>query len=66
MALLNITLISSFHKIYGNCNSGELYKIIEQLNPDVFFEELSNNGFEIIYSHNYNPETIEIITIKQY
>lgn len=66
MALLNITLISSFHKIHGNCNPRELYKIIEHLQPDVIFEELSTNGFEIIYSPYYQPETIEAITVKQY
>lgn len=66
MAKLNITLISSFHKIHGNCNPEELYKIIEHLQPDVIFEELSTNGFEIIYLPYYQPETIEVITIKQY
>jgi len=66
MALLNITLISSFHKIHGNCNPRELYKIIEHLQPDVIFEELSTNGFEIIYTPYYQPETIEAITVKQY
>jgi|GEM_PF-2722016 len=66
MALLNITLISSFHKIHGNCNPAELYKIIERLQPYVIFEELSTNCFEIIYSPYYQPETIEAITIKQY
>jgi hypothetical protein len=66
MAELNITLISSFHKIQGNCNPRELYKIIEHIQPDVIFEELSNNGFEIIYSKYYQPETTEAITIKQY
>jgi len=66
MTLLNITLISSFHKIHGNCNPAELYKIIERLQPYVIFEELSTNCFEIIYSPYYQPETIEAITIKQY
>jgi len=31
MAQLNITLISSFHKINGNCNPEELYKIIDHI-----------------------------------
>jgi hypothetical protein len=66
MALLHITLISSCHKIHDNCNPAELYKIIEYLQPDVIFEELSINGFEIIYSPYFQPETIEAITIKQY
>lgn len=66
MAQLHITLISSFHKFHGNCNPAELYKIIENLKPDVVFEELSPNIFEIIYSPFYQPETIEAITIKHY
>ncbi len=64
--LLNITLISYFHKIHGNFNIRGLYKIIEYLQPDVIFEELSTNSFGIIYSPHYKPETIELITIKQY
>jgi hypothetical protein len=66
MAQLHITLISSFHKIHGNCNPSELYEIIETLQPDIIFEELSNNVFEIIYSLYYQPETVEAITIKKY
>ena len=64
--MFNITLISSFHKIHGKCNPEELYKIIEILQPNIIFEELSNNIFEILYSPNYQPETIESITIKKY
>ena len=66
MAQLNITLISSFHKIHGNCNPSELYKIIEHIKPDIIFEELSTSGFDIIYSPYYQAETIEVITIKKY
>ena len=64
--MYNITIISSFHKVYGKCNTDELYKIIEQLQPDVIFEELSYQDFEIIYSPYYQPQTIEAITIKKY
>ncbi len=43
-----------------------MYKIIEELQPEVIFEELSYDGFGIIYSQSYQPQTVEAITIKQY
>lgn len=64
--MFNITLISSFHKILGKCNPDELYKIIEEIHPEIIFEELSYDTFDIIYSEGYHPETIEAITIKNY
>ena len=39
-----IVLISTVHHEIGKCNSEELYKIIESINPDVIFlEEFENN-----------------------
>lgn len=64
--MFNITLLSSFHKILGKCNPGELYKIIEEIQPEIIFEELSYDNFDIIYSVGYQPRTIEAITIKNY
>lgn len=64
--MFNITLLSSFHKIYGKCNPGELYKIIEEIQPEIIFEELSYGVFKIIYSGGYQPQTVEAITIKNY
>lgn len=64
--MYNITLLSSFHKIYGKCSPEGLYEILEQLQPEIIFEELSYDGFEIIYSPDYEPHTIEVITIKKY
>lgn len=64
--MFNITLLSSFHTILGKCNPEELYLIIEQLQPEVIFEELSYDGFEMIYMEGYQPKTVEAITIKKY
>ncbi len=64
--MYNITLLSSFHKIHGKCNPDELYKIIEKIQPEIIFEELSFDGFGIIYSADYQPQTVEAITIKKY
>jgi len=38
----NITLINSVHKKLGKCNSNELYKIIERIQPEVIFEKPSD------------------------
>ncbi|MBB6609706.1 hypothetical protein H7F15_01530 [Pontibacter sp. Tf4] len=64
--MFNITLLSSFHKIHGKCNPHELYKIIQEIEPEIIFEELSNVGFDIIYSAGYQPQTVEAITITHY
>lgn len=64
--MYDITLLSSFHLIQGNCNPGELYKIIEKIQPEMIFEELSFDVFEIVYSAGFQPQTIEAITIKAY
>ena len=64
--MFNITLLSSFHKIIGKCNPDELYKIIEEIQPEIIFEELSCDVFDRIYSVGYEPQTVEAITIKKY
>lgn len=64
--MVKITLISSFHIIHGKCNPAELYRIIEQIQPEVIFEELSTKIFEIVYSPFHQPKSLEAITIKEY
>jgi hypothetical protein len=64
--MYNITLLSSFHIEHGKCNSEELYKIIEKINPEIIFEELSCQVFEIIYTEGYSPQSLEAISIKKY
>jgi hypothetical protein len=41
----NITLIITGHREIGICISNELYKIIERINPEIIFEELSTRDF---------------------
>jgi len=52
--MLNITLISTIHSEIGKCNSDELYKIIEFINPEVIFEELPSHLSDIIYSESFD------------
>jgi len=45
--MYNITLVCTAHKPLGNCNSEELYKIIEKINPEVIFEEIDFSRTEV-------------------
>ena len=60
-----ITLIASVHSEYGFCNSNELYNIIQQIAPDVIFEEIPSNKFDAIYN-SLLSDSLETYTIKKY
>jgi len=64
----NITLVSTLHSELGKCNADELYKIIENINPDVIFEELTPYLYDMVYNKNIVDETapIEIKCIRSY
>ncbi len=47
--MYNITLIGTRHEELGRCNSNELYKIIESINPEIIFEEIPPSYFEKYY-----------------
>lgn len=63
--MYNINLVCTRHQECGNCNSEELYSIIENIGPEIVFEELSDTNFEMAY-HQHNLVTVEIAAIKQY
>ena len=64
--MYNITLLSSFHKNLGKYNPDELYKIIEEIQPEIIFEELSFDTFSFVYIDGYIPDTVEVMAIKKY
>ena len=65
--MYNITLVGTHHVELGKCNSDELYKVIESVGPDVIFEELSPDVFDMIYNKTQIPgEPPEIKSIKKY
>src|SRR5688572_13872925 len=68
--MYNITVIGTKHLELGKCNSEELYKIIESINPEVIFEELSSKFFDIIYNPNslylLADKVTEIKCVKKY
>ena len=59
-----IILICTVHNTIGNCNSFELYKIIEKIQPDIIFEELPL----IVYDDCYKEYmvTLETTAVKEY
>lgn len=59
-------ILSSFHTELGKCNSNELYRIIEKIQPEAIFEELPQDIFDVVYSYGHKPQSLEAKTIKQY
>lgn len=64
----NIHLVCTFHSETGKCNVDELYKIIEQIKPNVIFEELTPNLYDILYIKNMLGELAppEVKCIRKY
>jgi pheromone shutdown protein TraB len=67
----SITLISTVHKEIGQCNSNELYKIIESIKPDVIFLEAFENSYSkyqqmLFTQFEVYHERLEIKAIKAY
>ena len=60
-----ITLVATGHKEKGLCNSHELFKIIEQISPDVIFEEIPPGKFEAVYAGT-RQASLEVEAIKAY
>jgi len=65
MQRCSITLIATRHKEIGRCTSNELYQIIEQIAPDVIFEEVPPSKFDAVYKGLLH-DTLETHTIKRY
>jgi hypothetical protein len=65
--MYNITLIATEHKESGKCNSDELYKIIESINPEVIFEEETNDEkYHKYYNEENSFKSLEIQCIIKY
>jgi hypothetical protein len=63
--MYNITLIGTYHKERGICNLTELYKIIEKINPEVIFEEISPSHLDA-YCKDKNKSKLETDTIIKF
>ena len=78
--MYNITLIGTIHSENGKCNDNELYKILEFINPEVIFDELPSQYFDMFFSDSFEiycansillnrkipVEPLEVKSIKQY
>lgn len=68
---MTIVLISTVHKEIGKCNSEDLYKIIETINPDVIFLEAFEESYssydQMIFSQfGVYKERLELKTLQLY
>jgi len=63
--MCRITLIATGHRDHGICNSNELYKIIDQIAPEIIFEEVPPRKFSAIYEGLFT-DNLETKTIKRY
>lgn len=61
----SITLVATVHKERGLCNSYELLNIIEEIKPEVVFEEQSPGNFSVIYNSS-GSDTLETKAIKNH
>ncbi|MGC1632640.1 MAG: hypothetical protein WA749_11070 [Gelidibacter sp.] len=52
--MYNITLISTIHSEIGQCNSSELHKILEEIHPEVIFDELPIYLSDMYYSDSFD------------
>jgi len=52
--MYNITLVGTIHSEKGRCNSDELYKILEAINPEVIFDELPTHFSDMYYSDSFD------------
>ena len=60
-----ITFVATGHTENGLCNSQELFKIIEQISPEVIFEEIPPGKFEAVYAGT-RQTSLEVKAIKAY
>jgi hypothetical protein len=63
--MYNITLICTMHREIGKCNSNELFKIIEKINPEIIFDEIPSSRFNAHFIER-SVITLETNAIKLY
>ena len=50
----SITLIGTIHLENGQCDSDNLHKILEDVQPDVIFDEIPGNFADLFYSNSFD------------
>jgi hypothetical protein len=61
----SINLVCTRHQELGKCNSKELYQIIENINPEIIFEEIPPSFFDKYYVTK-SESNLESNTINEY
>ena len=62
----NVTLVGTHHSEFGKCNSDELYKIIESINPEVIFDELPSDAFNMFYNDSFDMHYANSILLNRH
>ncbi len=63
--MYNITLVGTIHSENGQCNPDELYKILEEINPEVIFDELPTHFADMYYSDSFDIYCANNILLKR-
>lgn len=63
--MCSITLIGTIHSENGQCNSDELHKILEDIKPDVIFDELPSRFADLFYSDSFDIAYANSILLKR-
>jgi pheromone shutdown protein TraB len=64
--MYNITLIGTIHSENGQCNPDELHRILEDINPEVIFDELPSSLFDMYYSDSFDMDYANGILLNRY
>ena len=64
--MYNITLVGTIHSENGQCNPDELYKILEDINPEVIFDELPIHFSDMFYSDSFDMHYINSILLNRH
>lgn len=62
----NITLVGTIHSATGRANVDELCKILEDINPDVIFDELPANVFDRYYGDSFDRYYVESLMLNRH
>jgi hypothetical protein len=64
--MYNITLISTIHSENGQCNPDELHKILEDINPEVIFDELPIDFSDMYYSDSFDMDCDDNVLLNRH
>lgn len=63
--MYSITLIGTVHSENGQCDSDDLHKILEDVKPDVIFDELPSHFADLFYSDTFDIAYANNILLKR-